>query len=288
MRRLRDSTERIPPEDKVIDLSIALEALFSDVPDGIERAVSTRGAWYFSDSPQERNHIEAMLKEFYRDRSHIVHGNTSRTPASRARREARRQTLVADADNVIRACIKEMILAGVVPNWKDSETPGVIWHDPPRVDADIPSVKSDSLSWSIEELEKIDQALEAVWRPEISRAPDPTPGATSNIYQGLDRGRMFECGRQGIPYIIMAPVLLYMAHPKWNESDGPIDDRKRHYCERDVDRHLRLWDEAAHEKRLDRFQLAQESVDNYLPERFEWWRDFFGRRGYVWPEPSED
>ena len=287
MRRLRDSTERIHPADKVIDLSIALEALFSDGSDGIERTVSTRGAWYFSDSSQERNRIEATLKEFYRDRSHIVHGNISRTPSRRLRREEHRQTLIADADNVVRASIKETILAGGVPNWRDSETPGVIWRDPPRMEAEIPSVKSDSLSWSIEDLEMIDQALEAVWRPEINDAPDPAPGSTSNIYQGLDRGQMFEYERQGTSYIIKAPVLLYMAHPKWNESDGPIDDRKKHYCERDVERHLRLWDEAAHEKRLDRFQLALESVDNYLPERFDWWRHFLGRSGYVWPEPSE-
>ena len=65
MRRLRDGTERIELEDRVIDVSIALEALFMEGEQWDQkRLVSRRASWYFADSLQEREQTRNRLKEF--------------------------------------------------------------------------------------------------------------------------------------------------------------------------------------------------------------------------------
>ena len=273
MRRLRDSTERAGLEDKVVDLSIAIEALFSGGCKGIRKAVSCRGSWYFSDSPQERTQVSKLLKKFYDDRSYIVHGSISKSLPRKRKREQNRGALFAKTDNVVRASLKTMISEGIPQKWEDSKDPTSIRHEPPREETEIPSVKSDSLSWTVAEQNEIDQALEAVWRPTIDSAPEPAPNASSVSHQGVDRAKIKQFEQQGVYYIIAIPALLYMAHPKWLErANEPLDDHTRYYCERDVARHLQEWQEAAGAKKVYQFDLPLEDATSYLPNKFDFWR----------------
>ena len=138
---------------------------------------------------------------------------------------------------------------------------------------EIPSVKSDSLSWSLKEQKEIDQALKAVWKPTIDKAPAPPPDANSVCYEGINRKQIEQYKQQGIYYIIRIPALLYMAHPKWLEkAKEPLDDHTRYYCERDVERHMRCWQKAASEKKLHQFVLLLEDATMYLPKHFDFWR----------------
>ncbi len=274
LRRLRDSTERVEPEDKVIDFGIALEALFSKGPECIRATVSSRGSWYFSDSPLEREKINTLLKNFYDNRSYIVHGNISKALPRQRQRHENRAALITDVENVVRASLKTMISGGQPQDWEDSKDPKSIRRSPPRAESDIPSVKSDSLSWSLKEQKEIDRALEAVWKPTVDNAPAPPPGANPIAYAGVQREQIERYKQQGIYYIIRIPALLYMAHPKWLErADEPLDDHTRYYCERDVERHFERWRKAAHEKKVHQFELQLEDAAMYLPKRFDFWRN---------------
>ena len=272
LRRLRDSTERIELEDKVIDVCIALEALFMEGELwNQKKTVSRRASWHFADSHPERERIRTLLKEFYDHRDKIVHGNAPDNPTQEEKDQHRAQ--LADIENVVRASLKTMVSKGRPQDWEDSKDLKTIRHDPPRAETEIPSVKSDSLSWSLKEQKEIDQALEAVWKPTIANAPAPPPDANPICHQGVNREQIEQYKQQGIYYIIKIPALLYMAHPKWIErADEPLDDHTRYYCEKDVDRHLQRWHEAAGEKKLRQFELPLEDGISYLPKHFDFWR----------------
>lgn len=279
LRRLRDSTERVELEDKVVDVCIALEALFMD--DGEERnqrkIISRRGSWYFADTHPERERTRTLLKEFYKHRSIIVHGNTPGT-LTQAKEDQRRTQLVAllaDTEDVVRESLKTMISEGRPLDWEDSTDRKSIRRDPPRTETEIPSVKSDSLSWSLKEQKEIDQALEAVWKPTVDNAPAPLPDSSLVCHQGVDRQQIAQYRRQGVYYIIRIPALLYMAHPKWIErASEPLDDHTRYYCEKDVDRHMQRWQKAASEKKIRQFELPLEDATMYLPANLDFWRTF--------------
>ncbi len=275
LRRLRDSVERQEFEDKVIDVCIALEALFMEEGEGHDhkKIASRRGSWYFADSHPEREQLRILLKEFYDYRNSIVHGNTLNilTPEEKELRAAQ----LADIENVVRASLKTMISEGRPQDWEDSKDLKSIRHDPPRAETEIPSVKSDSLSWTMAEQYEIDQALETVWKPTVDNAPAPPPDASTVIHQGIDRQQIEQYEQQSTYYIIRIPVLLYMAHPKWIErAEEPLDDHTRYYCEKDVERHMRRWQEAANEKKIHQFELPLEDATMYLPKHFDFWRTF--------------
>ena len=277
MRRLRDSSERIELEDKVIDVCIALEALFMEIGEYNKQhdSIARRGSWHFADSLAERDQTRTVLRTFYRHRSEIVHGNTSASPTLVEEDEHRGQlaALLADVENMARTSLKTMISEGRPQDWDDCKDPQSIRHDPPRAETEIPAVKSDSLSWSVKEQKEIDQALEAVWRPTVDNAPEPLADAIPVSHQGIDAEAIRRCRQQGIPYVISVPIRLYMAHPKWPKQQGdPFDERTKYYCNKDVERHLRSWHGAAAEKRIYQFELPLEEPDMYLPEAFDMWR----------------
>ncbi len=273
LRRLRDSTERIGLEDKVLDVCIALEALFMGEGEdwNQKKIISRRGSWYFADSHPERERTRDLIKAFYDRRSDIVHGNAPDNLTQEEEDQHRAQ--LADIENVVRANLKTMISEGLPQDWEDSKDPNTIRHDPPRVESDIPSVKSDSLSWSLNEQKKIDQALEAVWKPTVDKAPAPPPDANPIHHGGIYREEIERYKQQGIYYIIRIPALLYMTHPKWIErADEPLDDHTRYYCEKDVEQHLERWRKAADEKKVPQFVLPLEDGISYLPAFFDFWR----------------
>ncbi len=277
LRRLRDSTERVDDEDRVIDMCIALEALFVDEGEyrNQRKIIARRGSWYFADSGREREQARRVLKDFYGLRSEIVHGSppVGQTPREQAREEKRHAGLIAVVMEVVRASLKGMVAKGRPVDWEKSKAPASIRHDPPRDESEIPSVKSDSLSWSVKEQKEIDRALELEWRPTVDKAPPPPPGTDITIHHGLDPETVQECRRQGGHYVIRHPAVLYMAHPKWPKAaSDPLDERTEYYCEKDVEKHMQLWREAATEKRLTQFELPCDASIYHPRHRRTWAR----------------
>lgn len=272
LRRLRDSTERIGIEDKVMDVCIALEALFMDGERwNQKKVISRRASWHFADSLLEREQTRDLIKAFYDRRSEIVHGNTPDNLTPEEKELDRAQ--LTNIENLVRTSLKTMISDGRQQSWEDSRDWKSIRYDPPRAETEIPSVKSDSLSWTLKEQREIDQSLEAVWKPTVDNAPAPSSDAHPVCYEGVNREQIEQYKRKRIYYIIRIPALLYMAHPKWLErADEPLDDHTRYYCERDVYQHFERWRKAAAEKKVHQFELPLEPGMCYLPKHFDYWR----------------
>ncbi|MCY3782284.1 MAG: HEPN domain-containing protein [Chloroflexi bacterium] len=276
LRRLRDSRERDGEDamsDRAIDLTIALEAMFMEGERyNHGKFVSGRASWHYADSTQERDAVRNQLKEFYSYRNDVAHGKSA----------GRSQTvwdMLDKIDNIARACLKTMIIKGRPGDWEASKDFKQIRQNPPRKDTEIPSTKSDSLSWSVAEQRAIDAALVAVWRPEVDNAPDPVPGAVVHITQGIVSEGIERCRREGTAFTIVAPIRLYLAHPMWPKEGEDPDQRVMHYCGQDVERHLRMWHSAAQEKVMHIFELESESPEFFLPRVLPHWRELLQRAG---------
>ena len=271
MARLRNSTERIDEKDRVIDVGIALETIFMEEDEQEDQAtlIPRRAAWHYADSEDEKQRTEDMLGRFYGHHSELVHGRASKDPG--VGDHERNAKLLVDAENVLRACLKTIIAEGWPEDWNESTKRSALRLDPPRAESEIPSVKSDSLSWSVEEQRGIDQALEAVWKAVVEGAPAPPPDVSPSIVTGLTPELVESYREQGIPYVIAHPARLYMAHPKWPKTaSGPLDERARYYCERDVERHTWQWRETAAGKGLLLFEVPTDA-DMYHPKcRDDW------------------
>ena len=212
MARLRDSAERVDDEDKVMDVGVVLNILFTEDGEHDDPAtlVPRRAAWHYADSENERRQAEEMLAEFYAHHSEVVRGR-NKSQEARAGRRDQGARLLADADNVVRACLKTMIAEGLREDWNEAVNRSAPRHDPPRAGSEIPSVKSDSLSLSVEEQSEIDRALEAVWRPVVEEAPLPPSHMGPSMVSGVLRELAARHREDGIPYVVPHPARLYMA-----------------------------------------------------------------------------
>ena len=266
LARLRDSVERIDEEDREIDVGIALHILFMDEDKTEDQValIGQRAAWLYADSEDERRQTEDMLGCFFRRHSDIVRGRTADEPERAAE-------LRASADDVLRASLMSLISEGWPQDWAKAADRSAFRRDPPRTEAEIPSVKSDSLSWSVAELKEIDRALEAEWRPIVDEAPLPLADAGPANISGDLPTLAVSYQEQGIPYVVIHPARLYMVHPKWPKSKAdPLYERAEYYCARDVERHTRLWSEAAMRKGLVQFE-APAGVELYHPKHRDRW-----------------
>ena len=267
MTRLRNSTERVDEADKIIDVSIALGIIFAEENEQEDWAtlIPRRAAWYYADSEDEKRQTEDMLGRFYGYYSGVLRG---RAPEGDHERNA---ALPIDAENILRACLKTLIAEGWPEDWKDAMGRSTLRRNPPRTEAEIPSVKSDSLSWSVREQREIDQTLEAVWKPVVEDAPPPPSNVSSSTAVSLAPELVEHYREQGVPYVVIHPARLYMAHPKWLKSASEsLDERTRYYCERDVERHTWRWQEAAMNRGLVLFD-APIDADLYHPKRHDDW-----------------
>ena len=271
MARLRDSAERSDTEDKIIDIGIALSADFMDEADQRDRdtLVPSRAAWHYADSEPESRQTEDMRRRFYRRHSDIVQGRASDEPSRSTNTPD--WELAVHADDVVRASLKTLIAEGWPRSWDSAADPFTVRLDPPRAESRIPSVKSDSLSWSVEEQREIDRALEGVWKPIIAHAPCPPAHVGGSMVTNLSSELVDRYRTEGTPYVITHPARLYLAHPKWPKTaSDALDERASHYCERDVERHTRQWREAASAKGLIQFE-APTDAGMYHPRcRDEW------------------
>ncbi len=272
MARLRDSSERIDRDDAVIDVGIALKALFvdEDEPEEGESHVPRRVAWHYSDSKAERQATEDTISRFMDLHGDIMSGRKAVEEFTSEGHEAAK--LLADADDLLRTSLKSVIAEGWPRDWENAADPSAFRHDPARTEVEIPSVKSDSLSWSVREQREIDQALEAVWRSIVEQAPLPPADMRSTAAQ-ISRQTAEEFRERGIPYVVVHPARLYSAHPRWPETaTEPPDERTMYYCARDVERHLRQWSKAARHRGLVqlRLQTGDDDITYLLKNRDRW------------------
>ena len=272
MTRLRNFSERLDDDDRVIDLGIALDTLF--IEDGEredrETLIPLRAAWLYADTVNERRETEAMLRRFL-DRNREVLGGrgVAPRPGEDHDRDAR---LPVETETVTRTCLKTLVVDGWPARWSDATEPSALRLDPHRTASEIPSVKADSLSWSVEDQREIDRALEAVWKTVIEEAPLP-PNPSPTTVPELDPKLIERYRHRGIPYVVTHPARLYSAHPKWpRTASEPLDERTAYYCERDVVRHTRLWREAALNKGLVQVE-APTDPNLYHPKDRDTWQE---------------
>lgn len=272
MKRVRSSTRRIDEEDRIIDMGIALAALFVDEDEQADPAtlVPRRAAWHYADSVDERRHTEDMLEFFFDRYAMVARGSGSREPG--AHKQARTASILSEADDVLRTSVKFVIAEGWHDDWDRAADRSSFRANPPRTESEIPSAKSDSLSWSVKQLREIDQALEAVWQPIVQQAHLPPPHIGPTCAE-LSPQLAEQYREQGIPYVVVHPARLYMAHPEWpGEESEPPDERTTFYCARDVERHARQWSETARRRGLVQFTVAVgDDSSIYLPENCDSW-----------------
>ncbi len=271
MERVRDSAERTKGEDRVIDVGVALSILFTEDEEQDDPAVLIphRAAWYYSDSEKERQDTEDILTEFFERHLRVVRGRAFEVTGREELNPSGK--LLGEAEGVLRACLMAMIVEGCPDDWHEAMKGTALRIDPPREESEIPSVKAEPLSWSIEEQREIDQTLEAVWRPVVEEAPMPPTNVGATVVSGELSEITKRYLEQGIPYIVAHPARLYVAHPKWPKlASEPLDERVKYYCGRDVQRHLRQWVDAAARKGLVQIEVPND-VDLYHPKRRDDW-----------------
>ena len=280
MRRLRDAAGRIDFEDQVIDLCIALEALFTDKDweANLMQTISCRGSWYYADTVQERDGARMTLKELYETRRNIIHGNTANRTGHWP--DAESSKVLGEAENILRACLKSMVATGIPDDWERSKDHRSIWRDPPRPPSEIPSTKSDSLSWSVGDQERIDSALRRAWRSSLSRvAPLPANESPAISIGGINEVLIEQYRRGRRSFEIPNPAVLYTAHPKWPKTpEDDLSERCKYYCHQDILRHMLEWQEAARSKNVqqcwieDNMELHRShNPDLYHPKNSELW-----------------
>ena len=265
MARLRNLAERFEVEDRVTDLGIALQTLFTadDEQEIGNTLIPQRAAWLYADFKDERRETEAMLARFCRRHLDVLRGRASED-------YERSANLLGDTENVMRSCLKTLVSEGWPENWNAATEPSALRLDPPRPESKIPSVKSDALSWSIEEQREIDQALEEVWKPVVENAPLP-PNMSPTTVAGLSPTLVARYREQRIPYVVTHPARLYLAHPKWPKTvSEPIDERTMYYCERDVTQQTQKWKEAAANKGLVQFEAPTDACLYHPRHRKDW------------------
>ena len=164
-----------------------------------------------------------------------------------------------------------IIAEGWPEDWNDATEGSGLRLNPPRTEAETPSMKSDCLSWSVKEQRKIDRTLEAVWEPVVKTAPLPPPNVGPTAVDGVLPELVSDYTERGIPYVIVHPARLYMAHPKWPQTASePLDERTEYYCARDVMRHIGRWREAAARKGLVQFEVKTDASLCHPKRRDDW------------------
>ncbi|MDE2782200.1 MAG: HEPN domain-containing protein [Gemmatimonadota bacterium] len=283
MRRLRDAAGRIDFEDQVIDLCIALEALFNDKEweANLMQTISGRGSWHYADTVQERDGARRTLKELYETRRNIIHGNTANRTGHWPGGQSSK--VLADAQNILRACLKSMVATGIPDDWERSKNHRSIWRDPPRQPSEIPSTKSDSLSWSVESLGRIDSALRTAWRSSLNRV-EPLPANQSPTISigGINEALIEQYRRGRRSFEIPNPAILYTAHPMWPKTpEDNLSERCKYYCHQDITRHMLEWQEAAREKNVQQYWIE----DNMQLHRSHNPELYHPKNSGSWPVP---
>ena len=117
-KRLSASLSRRGPlaaQDRVLDISIALEILYRAGPGEIMFKLSSSAGWYLGTDAQERLRIRKVVRDFYSLRSDIAHGRVSR----RTRRRLDPEETRDEAFKIARATLLRHLERQAMPSHKD-------------------------------------------------------------------------------------------------------------------------------------------------------------------------
>ena len=103
--------------DKIIDLVIALEAVYVTREDRIERQLCHRASWYLGEDEAHREEIETELKAVYQYRSDIVHNRAVGNEVEVGERCVPVTRLVKNTHDLCRISILKIIEERRIPDW---------------------------------------------------------------------------------------------------------------------------------------------------------------------------
>ena len=109
-------------EDQLIELRIALEAIYADGRDGVRATVASRCAWHLGETYEERRAYNDAVSKVYRDASRVVHAGT-------VKYANQDESVVSQCRNACRAAILKILKNGM-PCWTEL-TLGRSIEDPP-------------------------------------------------------------------------------------------------------------------------------------------------------------
>jgi hypothetical protein len=119
LRRFGDAIARKKPDDKMIDLMIAAEALFLPESDELTYKLSMRTAYMLERSKQKRREVYSLMKDAYKIRSRIIHGATPVLPF-KDRTSGQRynmQGFTVQVEELLRRALKKALHASVDSGW---------------------------------------------------------------------------------------------------------------------------------------------------------------------------
>ncbi|MDD9980907.1 MAG: HEPN domain-containing protein [Gammaproteobacteria bacterium] len=116
---------RFGVEDRLLDASIALEAMYGPFDSEITRKISSRAAWLLGDSAAERRAISKDMKSFYTTRSKVVHGTASE---DRQKRGRELDSALKSGRQLARRTLFRLLARGPVND--ESEWDTLMRHDP--------------------------------------------------------------------------------------------------------------------------------------------------------------
>jgi len=107
IRRFNQAFDRDIPEDRAVDLFIALESLLSEDSDAIRYKIALRGSHLIGVSREEKISVNSFLKKAYDHRSGIMHGTSRPVGWLRERYEGGPSNL-DNLEDIVRKLIRYM------------------------------------------------------------------------------------------------------------------------------------------------------------------------------------
>lgn len=107
-------TDMLAAQDRVLDVSIALEILYRLDHNAITYKLSTRAGWYLGNDFGHRVETRKAISKFYDLRSRIIHGGKSRHPNAKDERRIREK-----AFDIARATLLRHLERGRLPTEQD-------------------------------------------------------------------------------------------------------------------------------------------------------------------------
>jgi hypothetical protein len=109
LRRFSDATTRADPADRLVDLVIALESIFSDGGDSISYKVSRRASAMFAPLGLSAKAVFEFVKAAYSSRSKIVHSGVPVSPRNLAGEQCPPGEQVGELDRLVAAIFRQIL-----------------------------------------------------------------------------------------------------------------------------------------------------------------------------------
>ena len=105
---------RMQTQDMILDCAIALEILYKLDGSELSYKLGTRAAYLLGNTPQERMAIFNKIKDFYKIRSAIVHGNRKHNNLTSEKLEK----VCADGQALVHDTLSNLLQRGNFPDWE--------------------------------------------------------------------------------------------------------------------------------------------------------------------------